>query len=522
MALPSIQVKDGNGANATVFTINSGRQNATDSASFVLSNEDSTALGAINSVAAADETANTGINGILKGIFGKIRSLTGQLPTTLGTTSAANSLSVTLSTENNSVIAKDSSLQSILLAVANTNSVLPTARGQQPSGNSLSVVPAVNTSFSVVGNFWQNTQPISSTSLSNVDSNIGAAADVVASADTGTFSLISLTKRVISKLTLLISAASTSIPDTSSSGSIAMSSTANVLAQTIAGQSTIAVEVTGTWTGTLIAEALIGSTWVGISLTPIGIGLSSVSSITANGVFELIAGGKTQIRLRCSAVGTGTANVLYVLTSGLGIVSVRQGNASNFNATVTPASGTVTATSADNYGRVISGTTLTRLPNATPYTAGQIIGASATIGSASNIMSFANIARTTGGVFRIDRARMFKSQTTTLGSFQLVLFRSSPTLAGADGAAITTSLSVGNSTSTVRVIGRLSFDMTNGLQGIDGVEVGGTPTIGSALEGQCATGSSDIYGILITTPSTGSYTPSSGETISIVLEGYAF
>lgn len=48
-------------------------------------------------------------------------------------------------------------------------------------------------------------QDIGNTSLSNIDTAIGAKSDAVASSDTGTFSLIALIKRLLDKLTSIIS-----------------------------------------------------------------------------------------------------------------------------------------------------------------------------------------------------------------------------------------------------------------------------------------------------------------------------
>jgi hypothetical protein len=53
----------------------------------------------------------------------------------------------------------------------------------------------------VSGTFWQGTQPISNAPLTNLEINIGAPLDTVATTDTGTFSLIALTKRIAQNIT---------------------------------------------------------------------------------------------------------------------------------------------------------------------------------------------------------------------------------------------------------------------------------------------------------------------------------
>lgn len=68
-------IKQGDGTDATVPDFNpNGRASAANSAPVVVSNEDRDLLGVTTSAAAADETANTGLNGLLKGIYGFIRA----------------------------------------------------------------------------------------------------------------------------------------------------------------------------------------------------------------------------------------------------------------------------------------------------------------------------------------------------------------------------------------------------------------------------------------------------------------
>ena len=85
-----------------------------------------------------------------------------------------------------------------------------------PSTQNVSVQ---NASLPVTGTFWQATQPVSAsslplpsgaatsvnqatanTSLANIDADIGSTSDSSASTDTGAFSLISLFKRLLSKI----------------------------------------------------------------------------------------------------------------------------------------------------------------------------------------------------------------------------------------------------------------------------------------------------------------------------------
>jgi hypothetical protein len=67
-----------------------------------------------------------------------------------------------------------------------------------------------------------------------------------------------------------------------------------------------ALQITGTWTGTIQFEATLdGSTWVSVAGTPAG-GGAAVTSTTANGAWTF-AGAFALVRLRASAAMTGTA-----------------------------------------------------------------------------------------------------------------------------------------------------------------------------------------------------------------------
>jgi hypothetical protein len=99
MSLPTINVPDFGGILRTIFTPNSGRQNAADSAAATLSNEDFAALGALTETAPGTDTASSGLNGRLQRIAQRLTSLITLFPTSLGTKTAANSLAVTLASD---------------------------------------------------------------------------------------------------------------------------------------------------------------------------------------------------------------------------------------------------------------------------------------------------------------------------------------------------------------------------------------------------------------------------------------
>lgn len=85
-------------------------------------------------------------------------------------------------------------LQRIAQRITSLIALLPAALGQGTMAQSLRVVLASD----------QSTIVVSATATTNLDTNLGAKADAVASTDTGTFSLISLIKKVNQSLTALI------------------------------------------------------------------------------------------------------------------------------------------------------------------------------------------------------------------------------------------------------------------------------------------------------------------------------
>jgi len=89
-----------------------------------------------------------------------------------------------------------------------------------------------------------------------------------------------------------------------------------VVSLPLSAQSTVGVNVSGTWVGTISFEATLdGAIWFPIPGYAVGTG-SSAGAASANGQFILSAGGYYQIRLRASAWTSGTAAV--VLNASLG------------------------------------------------------------------------------------------------------------------------------------------------------------------------------------------------------------
>lgn len=135
-------------------------------------------------------------------------------------------------------------------------------------------------------------------------------------------------------------------PDRTASGTIT-STQSITLSLTAGGGGTVAFNVTGTWTGTLVFEASIdGTNWVSAYAIPFQFATLSNSTI-ANGQWVLNAGGLNAFRVRGNSVSSGTATVWIEVGAGSNagvIMDIVQGTISvtNFPATQTVA-GTVTA-----------------------------------------------------------------------------------------------------------------------------------------------------------------------------------
>jgi hypothetical protein len=84
----------------------------------------------------------------------------------------------------------------------------------------------------------------------------------------------------------------------------------------IDGNTSVGIEITGTWTGTVVFESLVGATWSLTDAFNVATELTS-SSTTVSGVFTLVnVAGITQVRVRGLTVATGSAVVMIVSNNG--------------------------------------------------------------------------------------------------------------------------------------------------------------------------------------------------------------
>lgn len=158
---------------------------------------------------------------------------------------------------------------------------------------------------------------------------------------------------------------------------------------------------------------------------------------------------------------------------------------------------------------VITSSTLTRPADTTAYASGDLVANSTTAGSVV-ALSFASGVLAEGGCVRIERARLYKSGTsTTNASFRLHLFNAAPTgIANGDNGAW--------STNRAGYIG--AFDVTIDRAFVDGAQGSGISLTGSPMTATIPSGTT-LYGLL---EARAAYTPGNAETFNAVLEVYRF
>jgi hypothetical protein len=104
-------------------------------------------------------------------------------------------------------------------------------------------------------------------------------------------------------------------PFVTASGTLAAA--ADIVELAVLSTANGAVQLTGTWTGTIQFEATVdGSTWFAVSAAPVA-GGAVVTSTPANGAWT-IAAPLSQVRLRASAWTSGTATVSLLFTTAGG------------------------------------------------------------------------------------------------------------------------------------------------------------------------------------------------------------
>lgn len=113
--------------------------------------------------------------------------------------------------------------------------------------------------------------------------------------------------------------------------------TAGCAIANVAGQGSLGIQITGTWTGTLTFSTSIGtstnSTFVSALVTPVG-STTPVTTTTGNGVWSIPVAGFAQVKVAVTITGTGSAIVVFRSTN-----QARNNNSGGGS----PGSGTVTS-----------------------------------------------------------------------------------------------------------------------------------------------------------------------------------
>jgi hypothetical protein len=118
-----------------------------------------------------------------------------------------------------------------------------------------------------------------------------------------------------------------SIPVTVSSGTDRTATGTITNTQSVAintmGSGTCGIQITGTWTGTVLFEGSVdnGTTWTAINVTVPTTG-AEVTSATANGTWLAAVAGFAQIRVRGLTVATGTATIFLDSATGTMVVTL--------------------------------------------------------------------------------------------------------------------------------------------------------------------------------------------------------
>lgn len=154
---------------------------------------------------------------------------------------------------------------------------------------------------------------------------------------------------------------------------------------------------------------------------------------------------------------------------------------------------------------LIVGSTVTRPSDTTAYASGDLVANSTTAGSVTPI-SFAGVARVSGGSGMIRRMRLRTSSTSvTSASFRLHLYSASPTVTNGDNGAWL-------SDQASNYIGALDVTVDRAFS--DGAAGNGVPVSGSDINFDLSSGTT-IYGLL---EARAAYTPTSAGTFVCSLE----
>lgn len=212
-----------------------------------------------------------------------------------------------------------------------------------------------------------------------------------------------------------------------------------------------------------------------------------------------------------SAVDASATNPLPVTTTQLPTVLGQTTMAASTSVTIASNQSNVPVVSNNSEVRIQA--SFTRPADTTAYAAGDLVANSTTAGSVVPL-SFTNAVRTAGDCLRIERVRIEKTGTSlTNATFRLHLFEASPTPTVGDNGVYNSSGTLATN-NTLNMAG--TFPVTMIWAGSDGAMGIGVPTTGSGATASPTSGTT-LFGLLEVTSA---YTPVSGETFYVILEGY--
>jgi hypothetical protein len=154
----------------------------------------------------------------------------------------------------------------------------------------------------------------------------------------------------------------------------------------------------------------------------------------------------------------------------------------------------------------------TRPADTTAYAAGDLVANSTTAGSVV-VPVLTSAVREEGSCIRIERVRLRKTSTSlTNASFRVYIFRAAPTPSVGDNGALNAS-GVMALDDVANLVGW--SDITLDRSATAGAAGRGIPSAGSGMTASPTTGTS-LYAVV---EATAAYTPTSGETFTVTIEG---
>ncbi len=288
----------------------------------------------------------------------------------------------------------------------------------------------------------------------------------------------------------------TRVADTVGSGNLTAAAQAVTLSA-LNGANSSAVQITGTWVGTVQFEGSVdGTNYFAVN----GVALTTgalVTSATANGQWQFDIAGLVSFRVRCSAYTSGTV-VVSVRSSVTGCATIALDAPLPAGTNAIGQVGGITVAPSASY---------TRPADVIAYAAGDVVANST---SAPVVLTFANCVRANGGTGMITNALMVDSASVaTKGIYELWLYHTSP------GADNDNALFTPTDAELLNLVGVIPF--STAYVGDATAGAGGNcvyPSPGLNISFKCAAAATSLFGILVIR---NAYTPVSAEVFTITL-----